>query len=585
MIVPMKKATILVQAKDAAGAIRRLRSLGVMHVEHQRQPSGKDVASLKEDVAVLDRVLGILSSPEFRDSSGLREAKLLKDWRFTAKHITDMYARLDHLGEYGRALAANIAQWEVWGDFDPGSVRALAREGVTVGFYEMPAEYREKLPAHAVVKTIAVVNGTAYCAIVSLGDTKIPFKEVQPPRISLREMRARLDENEETERTLNKTIGQYACFTGRFKSVRAAFGKELELHEALRGMGFSGDIAYIAGYVPFDKVQGLLEEAAAQSWGVYVTDPSDEDSIPTLVRNPRWVSIVRPVFKLIEIIPGYKELDISPVFLLALGLFFGMIIGDAGYGAIYMLATYIAYRKFGKKTKDHRVYFLLYLFSASAILWGILTGTVFGQEWYIKAGFKPLAGILNDTKFLQTFCFFIGALHLTIAHAWQAVRKLPSLTALADIGWISVLWAAFLLARMLVLGDPLPSFCRWMIAAGVLLVIVGTNPQRNILKMIGSGLGTVALSIVNNFTDVVSYIRLFAVGLAGIAISDTVNSLAAGMSGNFIAQFFILLIGHTINILLGPMSVLVHGIRLNVLEFSSHAGLGWGGTAYKPLEK
>jgi V/A-type H+-transporting ATPase subunit I len=124
-----------------------------------------------------------------------------------------------------------------------------------------------------------------------------------------------------------------------------------------------------------------------------------------------------------------------------------------------------------------------------------------------------------------------------------------------------------------------------MIIGGILLVMIGTNPQRNIIKMIGGGLGAVALNIMNSFTDVVSYVRLFAVGLAGVAISDTVNSLAAGLPGNYIAQFFILLLGHTINIVLGPMSVLVHGIRLNVLEFSGHVGLSWSGTAYKPLEE
>jgi V/A-type H+-transporting ATPase subunit I len=350
-------------------------------------------------------------------------------------------------------------------------------------------------------------------------------------------------------------------------------------------MGSAGNIAYIVGYVPSDAVKALEGEAKKEEWGIYVTEPSDEDNVPTLVRNPRWVSIIRPVFKLIEIVPGYKELDISPLFLLFLSLFFGMIIGDAGYAALYMAMTFFAQIKFGKKVKDHRVFFLFYLFSASAILWGILTGTVFGQEWYLAAGFKPVLGLLNDTKFLQALCFFIGALHLTLAHGWQAIRKSPSLTALADIGWISVIWAAFFIARMLILGDPLPHLCRWLIIGGVAAVITGANPQRNILKMLGGGVGTVAISIVNNFTDVVSYIRLFAVGLAGVAIADTVNSLAAGLSGNPIAQFFILFHGHAINLFLGPLSVIVHGVRLNVLEFSSHAGLSWSGTAYRPLEK
>ena len=161
---------------------------------------------------------------------------------------------------------------------------------------------------------------------------------------------------------------------------------------------------------------------------------------------------------------------------------------------------------------------------------------------------------------------------------------MPSLSALSDAGWVCVLWSAFFIAKTLILNDPFPYFGKWLIITGLGLVIFCTNPQRNILKAVASGLGAVALSLMNNFTDVVSYVRLFAVGLAGVAISDTVNSLAAGFGAGVISVLIIFL-GHTINIVLGPMSVLVHGIRLNVLEFSGHASLSWSGTAYKPLKE
>ncbi len=260
-----------------------------------------------------------------------------------------------------------------------------------------------------------------------------------------------------------------------------------------------------------------------------------------------------------------------------------MIIGDAGYGTIYFLSTLFMHRRFAARAVDKKVFFLFYLFSGCAIFWGALTGTVFGQGWFLKAGFKPFIPVLNDTKFLQAFCFFLGAFHLTLGHAWQALRKLPSLTAFSDAGWICVLWSAFFIAKTLILNDPLPCFVKQFVILGVGLVILFTNPQRNILKTICSGLGTVALSLVNTFTDVVSYVRLFAVGLAGVAISDTVNTLAAGFGPGIIGVLIVFL-GHTINIVLGPMSVLVHGIRLNVLEFSGHAGLSWSGVTYKPFK-
>jgi V/A-type H+-transporting ATPase subunit I len=124
---------------------------------------------------------------------------------------------------------------------------------------------------------------------------------------------------------------------------------------------------------------------------------------------------------------------------------------------------------------------------------------------------------------------------------------------------------------------------------GSILVILFTDPQKNILKGIGSGLQNFLLSVVNSFTDVVSYVRLFAVGLAGVAVADSFNSMAMdsgfGSISSGLVAAAILIIGHSLNIVLGPMSVLVHGVRLNVLEFCSHIDIKWSGFEYKPLKE
>ena len=584
MIVPMKKVAIIVRSLDAEGALHDVRSLGVLHVEHQTPPSGKDIDALREDIAMVDKVINVLSSPEIVGTSGLMGVRTIKEWRFSAKHILDTFARIDHLNEYSRGLSASIALWERWGDFDPETLKSLRGKGIYIKLCEIPSSAPLDLSDGVVAKKIGSLKKTDYYALISHSEIDTRYPDAGLPKMSLIEMRSRITENDDIIRALKETIRKYTCYLDRYIDVREAFAKELELHEALKGMGGSGQIAYIVGYIPADKEGELIEKARAKSWAVSVKDPASDDDVPTFIRSPRWVSTIAPMFKLIEIVPGYREMDISPVFLLFLSLFFGMIIGDAGYGALYIAITFIIQNRMGARVKDHRIFHLLYLFSAAAVFWGLVTGTVFGQEWYLKAGFKAAIPILNDTKFLQAFCFFIGAVHLTIAQAWQGVRKLPSLTALADAGWIAVLWASFFLARMLILSDPLPSFTRWLLIGGVALVIFCTSPQRNVFKMVGEGLGTVALNIMNNFTDVVSYIRLFAVGLAGVAISDTVNALAGSVSGgNALIYALIVFHGHMINIILGPMSVLVHGVRLNVLEFSAHAGLTWSGTRYKPL--
>ncbi|NWF51838.1 MAG: hypothetical protein HXY47_02000 [Nitrospirae bacterium] len=436
------------------------------------------------------------------------------------------------------------------------------------------------------IKIIFTEKGIANCSVVGKEAFSLPFREISLPFMRLETMRIRLFENEETLKELKEDLHRFCSYYHGLVEMKKKLEKELEIQEAIRGMGEAGELAYLTGYIPVDAAQAISDLAKKERWGISITDPSEEDSVPTLIRNKRWITTISPLFKFLDVIPGYREMDVSPLVLIFFSLFFAMIIGDAGYGLIFFSLTAFAHKKMGKKIHDKTAFFLFYLLSSCTILWGLLTGTFFGQEWNLKGGLKPLIPALTDTKVLQTFCFFIGALHLTLAHLWRALIKFPSLTAAAEIGWIAVLWAAFFLAKTLVLGDMFPFFGKWLIISGITLVIFFSSPQRNILKTIAKGLGSVALSLVNNFTDVVSYIRLFAVGLAGVAIADTVNTLAVSAGGgNWLISAPILLVGHTINFVLGPVGVLVHGVRLNVLEFSSHIGVSWSGTKYKPLEE
>jgi len=154
---------------------------------------------------------------------------------------------------------------------------------------------------------------------------------------------------------------------------------------------------------------------------------------------------------------------------------------------------------------------------------------------------------------------------------------------------VCMLWAAYFLARMLILGEIFPESGKYLFICGASLVILCTNPTKNIFKTIGSGIGGLLLNVINAFTDTVSYIRLFAVGAATVAVADAFNQMALGIGyGDIISGFFtalVLIFGHTLNILLGAMAVLVHGVRLNVLEFSSHLNMEWSGVEYKPFRQ
>jgi V/A-type H+-transporting ATPase subunit I len=154
------------------------------------------------------------------------------------------------------------------------------------------------------------------------------------------------------------------------------------------------------------------------------------------------------------------------------------------------------------------------------------------------------------------------------------------------LGWIGSTWTMFYMARNLVLDQPLPGWIGGLFLASVALIILFMTAPRD-FKHEWFNHVMLPLNLVSNFVDLVSYIRLFAVGTAGYAVASSFNTmiLGGGVDGFFagLLAALLLFIGHTLNILLCVMGVLVHGVRLNTLEFSSHIGMAWTGQPYRPF--
>lgn len=594
MIVPMKKASILCESRDAESTVKYLRTLGIMHVEHQNPPEGRNITVLQEKVALIDTALDVLD--RFTQSGKevpSQESLSADDWARVATRIVELARRHDQLETSSRGVIGQIQEWEHWGDIDAEEIRSLREKKVYVTLYRVPREEIGNFPDYVVVKPLFAIGDIVHCVAISQREFDCPYPEIAPPKQSVSALKRQLQEITEEMESIGKNLSNMGIFRESLSAIKKELQGEIQFQQVLSGMGQEGPISYVTGYIPFDVTAQLRAEARRKRWGLMITDPTDIDDVPTLIRNPGWITLISPVLGLLGLMPGYRELDVSAPFLVFFSIFFGILIGDAGYGLAYIVITlvlqrFVLSRTIADRPEMRKTFMLFYLLGSCAVVWGLLTGTLFGQRWFLDIGYIPPVPQLNDAAFMQTFCFFLGALHLSIAHFWRATLKFPSLTAGADIGWICVLWTAFLLARTLILGEPFPSFGLWLVFAGIVLVILFTHPQRNVLKGIATGLGTIALSLVNNFTDVISYIRLFAVGLATLAIAETTNTLAFGFGNGVLALVLgivILITGHGLNIILGPMSVLVHGVRLNVLEFSGHANVIWSGKAYEPLRE
>ncbi|MCM8819582.1 MAG: hypothetical protein NC925_02180, partial [Candidatus Omnitrophica bacterium] len=411
-------------------------------------------------------------------------------------------------------------------------------------------------------------------------------KEIKFSKLSLSQIKRRLEEDQRLKEKLNEELFSFLSIKEDFLKIKDNIEEELLILKAVFSMEKIGDLAYLVGFVPFDKVVLVENLAKKNNWAYLVVDPKIDEPVPTLIVAPKVLEIIQPVFRFLELIPGYDELDISFLFLIFFSIFFGIIIGDVGYGLVYFFLTLFFQNKFSKKIKDKNIFGLFYLLSSSAIIWGVFSGTFFGQNLF---NLKPLFSFFKNDLNIQKLCFLLGAIHLSIAHLWKAILKFPKLEFLSQIGWAIIIWASFYLAKSLVLGDVWVSFIKWLYLVGIILVIFFSLPSKNLIKSIFSGLANVLSNLVSTFTDLVSYIRLFAVGLASVAVADAFNKMAIQIGfGNFLRGLIsslILICGHLLNILLGPMSVLVHGVRLNVLEFCNHLDIKWKGFSYKPLKR
>jgi V/A-type H+-transporting ATPase subunit I len=258
-----------------------------------------------------------------------------------------------------------------------------------------------------------------------------------------------------------------------------------------------------------------------------------------------------------------------------------MLISDGGYGAILMLGPLLAYSRVSQAI-GARFTQLLMIVGAVSLLWGLITGTFFGFTLY-----EPLISVdLSESSrlFMMSLSFTIGAVHLSIAQLWQAVRFYPDWRFLCRVGWALFVWGMYGVVRMFVLDGPMGWNTPWpyLLLAGGILAILFASPSRNPVKMVGLGLAQFPLSMLSAFSDVISYVRLMAVGLASSVLAVSFNEMAMGL-GSWPAAAIVMILGHSLNLGLALIAMFAHGVRLNMLEFCNNLGMQWIGYPYKPF--
>lgn len=581
MIVPMKKLTLLVSARERRSALDELRKLGVLHVQHIKNPSSDDIYDLQNQLTDIEKVGVILDGDVKKAKDGIDAPELIKKSLEFAARKEALTAELNEKNEQKK-------WFDTWSKVSLASVEKLKEAGLFVRYYTTDKDSFKTVPAEAQIATVQdSKEGVKFAYFGKSEDDKLDLNESRMPQVEVTELESRIADIEMELATIKAEIAELVPHKAVLDDFKTSIEKKLELNNVLYGMADEGQFAYLQGFCPDDKVDNVKTASETHGWGIIVDEPDDPAEVPTLLRNKKPASWLAPLLQFMGTLPGYHEMDVSFVFLAFFSVFYAMIIGDAGYGFIFLAGT--IFFRIKMKNAPSAPFALFGLLSITTIIWGLLTGTWFGSKAISELPFLNLFVIDNmysfnnsdaATQFMKQFAFILGAVQLIIGRLLAMSRKLKQPQALAEVGWILVTIFMYFLAQLLVNGQPMPNWPPYLLGAGMVLVMVFTDFQKNILKAIGGSLITTILDTISRFSDVVSYIRLYAVGIATVTVAASFNDMAGGLAAPLILVF-----GHGLNIILGLMSVLVHGVRLNMLEFSGALGQEWSGKEYKPFKE
>lgn len=581
MIIKMKKLTLLCLAELQSSTLEKLAELGAVQVVNDKLKDSGDRQEQALLMADVERIINAISAFEECD----KPIKFEGDVYEILNKLEDSLLTYDSAVKERELLQRQMEALKPWGDFSPALIKQLAEQGIKAELCIFNKESFDKfVTPDGVTLSIISQNKTMVYALALYPESvevTLPMAISLPSEYSYSELSNKVVEQERIIEINSEVLASGLAVMDQLKSLKDSYSSEYEFLAARDGMKEFGEISVLSGYIPVTQTETLLAMAREDGWGIKLDEPTEEELPPVLLDLPKWLEPIRPLLEFLGILPGYREVDVSLSMLIFMTIFVGMIVNDAGYGCIFLVASLAGIFCTRKSPKGRQTFALTTIFSVFTVIWGVLSGCWFGLEW---GGISFLTDASKDAN-TQFICFSLAVIHLTIGHLIQLFKKPKFRNIMAQIGWMMVL-AGFYITALKVVAYPgaMPAAVQYLLGGGIVILLVFNLNWKDI-----GSIFNFPFEVINCFTDTLSYIRLFAVGMAGGYMAVCFNGMAMDImsAGWWAIPFGVLLIllAHGLNIALGMISVLVHGVRLNTLEFSSHSSITWSGTEFKPLKK
>lgn len=613
MIVPMKKYTFLVFHRQYTSFLQQLRETGVLHVKERKDVDLSENTELRQRLDEGRRLTAVI-----RQLHDLAPADAVfapvdssLDGMTALKHVEDLFQQRQDLQLKQQSLQKEIDSMQPWGQFDWQRIGQLQQAGCRVDFFTcnksaFKPQWEEKYRAVIVGETSA-----AYCFVTLSLDGQRPEIEADQARLSassLSELQDRMAASQDELKALDAELAELSLSKLRsLEYVERQVNDNYQFSKVLCETQHAADdrLRVLEGFVPEDKETDLLA-LLEQSPVWYQAEKASVEAaeVPIKLKNGRFARLFEPLTKLYSL-PSYGELDPTPAFAPFFTLFFGLCLGDGGYGLLVFLASTWAKHKL-PQLKSYAI--MGQWLGLSTILVGLLTGMVFGVSldtvaWPWLANVKHMFVTDNNYSIMgyspmMVFAICIGFLQILFAMGFKVVRistQLGLKYALSDLGWLVLLIDLLLYLVLTLAKVAIPQIATYVIfglaAVCAVLIFFFNSPGKNPFIQFGSGLWGTYNMVSGLLGDVLSYIRLFALGLAGGILGSVFNSLAFQAGGGlpiwigWLPTAIILIFGHGLNFFLCIISSIVHPLRLTYVEFFKNCGYEGGGKEYQPFRR
>ena len=510
-----------------------------------------------------------------------------------------------------RKLAEDVAPW---GSFSMGDIERLASRGVTVRLFTAQTASYDRFVAEAVegvtVEEITRTQAGVYFAVVTTDDVQymVDGQEVRLPEMDSAALLAKANELVARDEALNEVFSRATLSTAL---IAAECGL---LKEQLQGLKIGataqreadGSLILLEGWAEADtadRVDALLKE-----YPYLVFDRRDatiDDDAPVKLKNGKFARLFELIGSMYAL-PKYGTLDLTAIFGPFYMLFFAICLCDAGYGLILLLVGLALLKKGGAAMRQAA--WLSIVCSSATVAFGFYANSFFGLT---ISDYLPIHqdSLLNFQEDFFSISLALGVFQILVGMAiniWMKAKLFGFTSTFGLLGWFIILLSGSLAAGLPMFGLAIPGFDTsspifyGCLGLGAVLMLLLNNVKRNPLVNIGAGLWDTYNNITGLLSDVLSYIRLFAIGLSGGVLAQVFNSLAMGLSGlsegvagsawyvvalQIVAASIILLIGHGINLFMSAISSFVHPMRLTFVEFYKNAGFEMGQRSFEPIRK